>query len=61
VTLASILVILVGAWLPGSPIGPWLGFTPLPSLYWPALAAILLAYLALTQVAKAYLIRRRWI
>jgi Mg2+-importing ATPase len=59
--VASVLVIALGAWLPNSPIGPWLGFTALPALYWPALAAILLAYLALTQVAKSYLIRRKWI
>ncbi len=61
VTVASVAVIAIGAWLPNSPIGPWLGFSPLPWQYWPALAGILVAYLALTQAAKAYLIKRKWI
>src|SRR4029077_1174989 len=29
--------LFVGAWLPYSPAGPALGFTPLPALYWPLL------------------------
>ena len=37
VTTAVIMV--VGAWLPFSPLGPSLGFTPLPPLYWPLLGA----------------------
>ena len=36
VTTAVIMVL--GAWLPFSPIGPAFGFTPLPPLYWPLLA-----------------------
>jgi hypothetical protein len=33
----------------------------LPALYWPLLALTLLCYLALTQVVKHLLVRRRWI
>jgi hypothetical protein len=39
---------LVGAVLPFSPIGPAFGFTPLPLLYWPLVAATLLGYVLLT-------------
>ena len=46
---------LVGLWLPSSPLGPALGLTPLPPLYWPLLALTLLAYMVLTQMVKAWL------
>ncbi len=36
----------VGVWLPFSPLAKSLGFTPLPWLYWPLLAATLLCYIA---------------
>jgi Mg2+-importing ATPase len=58
-TTAAIMV--VGIWLPSSPIAPALGLTRLPGLYWPILALTLLAYVATTQVVKAWLHRRRWI
>jgi Mg2+-importing ATPase len=59
VTTAGIM--LVGLWLPFSLLGPALGFTHLPHLYWPLLALTLLAYVVLTQVVKAWLHHRRWI
>jgi P-type Mg2+ transporter len=59
VTSASIM--LIGAWLPVSPIGLWLGFVPLPVLFWPILLATLVAYVALTQVVKTWLVRKGWI
>jgi Mg2+-importing ATPase len=51
----------VGLWLPVSSLGPALGFVPLPGLYWPILGLTLLCYLALTQIVKHVLLRRRWI
>jgi len=54
-------IILVGMWLPFSPLASTLSFTPLPPHYWPFLAATLLAYVALTQAVKSGLLRRRWI
>ncbi len=51
----------LGLWLPRSPLGPALGFVALPGFYWPLLALTLLCYLALTQVVKHILVRRRWI
>ena len=59
VTTAAIM--LVGLWLPSSPLGPALGFTHLSHLYWPLLAVTLLAYVVLTQAVKAWLHHRRWI
>jgi Mg2+-importing ATPase len=54
-------IMLVGMWLPFSPIGVWLGFVPLPILYWPLLFITLLLYVVLTQVAKMWLVRKLWI
>jgi P-type Mg2+ transporter len=57
----TVIVMAVGLWLPASPLAPALGFVALPPLYWPILALTLLCYLALTQVVKHLLLRRRWI
>jgi Mg2+-importing ATPase len=59
--VTSTAIMLIGAWLPVSPIGLWLGFVPLSVLFWPTLLATLVAYVALTQVVKAWLVRKRWI
>jgi Mg2+-importing ATPase len=57
----TVAVMAVGLWLPVSSLGPALGFVPLPGLYWPILGLTLLCYLALTQIVKHVLLRRRWI
>jgi Mg2+-importing ATPase len=54
-------IMLVGTWLPFSPIGVWLGFVPLPFLYWPLLVITLLLYVLLTQGVKMWLVRKLWI
>jgi Mg2+-importing ATPase len=59
--VATGAIMLVGLWLPSSPLAPALGLTHLPSLYWPLLALTLLAYMVLTQMVKAWLSHRRWI
>jgi len=59
--MTSVAIMLVGMWLPFSPIGLWLGFVPLPILYWPLLLVTLLLYVGLTQVVKMWLVRRLWI
>ncbi len=50
-------VCALGVWLPSSPLARWLGLEPLPWAYWPALAAILVAYLTLTQLVKMWVVR----
>jgi Mg2+-importing ATPase len=57
----SLWVISIGIALPFSPLGSYLGFSPLPLLYWPLLAITLLAYALLTQWIKVWLLRRNWI
>jgi P-type Mg2+ transporter len=62
VITTTLIVMIVGMWLPFSPIGGWLGFTnDLPSLYWPLLILTLACYVLLTQAVKMWLIRRGWI
>jgi Mg2+-importing ATPase len=54
-------VIAIGLAIPVSPLGSYLGFTPLPSLYWPLLALSLLSYVIVTQLVKMWLLRKQWI
>ncbi len=55
--LTSLLVVGVGIAIPVSPLGPYLGFTHLPTLYWPLLVATLVCYAALTQGVKMWVLR----
>ena len=59
--VTTTVIMLVGMWLPSSPLGESLGFVPLPTLYWPLLALTLGCYLLLTQGVKTWLIRRGWV
>jgi Mg2+-importing ATPase len=59
--VTTVVIMALGMWLPSSPIGPWLGFTPLPGLYWPLLLLTLACYVLLTQGVKMWLIRKKWI
>ena len=57
----SLVIIATGIAIPFSPVGPYLGFSRLPLLYWPLLAATLLCYVLLTQGVKMLLLRLKWI
>ncbi len=57
----SALVMVGGIAIPFAPVGRYLGFTALPGGYWPFVGVTLIAYVALTQVVKAALLRRGWI
>jgi Mg2+-importing ATPase len=59
--MTTCVVMMIGVWLPFSPIAESLSLTPLPPLYWPILAATLASYIVLTQVVKTWLVRRRWV
>ncbi|UXA14702.1 hypothetical protein KXD97_13580 [Mycobacterium sp. SMC-8] len=50
--VATASAIVVGVALTISPLGPHLGFTPLPWQFFAALAALTLAYLVLVDVTK---------
>ena len=60
-TMTTVAIMAIAAWLPYSPFAPALGFTALPPLYWPILLATLLCYVVLTQIGKMWLIRRTWL
>jgi Mg2+-importing ATPase len=60
-SMTTILIMGIGAYLPYSPLAPILHFVPLPWQFWPILAATLLCYVALTQVIKTWLVRKKWI
>jgi len=56
--IVTLAVCATAMWLPFSHLAPLFGLTPLPPGYFLALAAILAAYLLLTQSVKAALVRR---
>ncbi|HLZ54312.1 MAG TPA: magnesium-translocating P-type ATPase, partial [Verrucomicrobiae bacterium] len=60
-TMTTLLIMGVGAWLPFSPVARFVGFVPLPWQFWPFLLVTLLCYVALTQVIKTWLIRKAWV
>jgi Mg2+-importing ATPase len=60
-TMTTILIMGIGAYLPFSPLAGPLGFVPLPWQFWPILAATLVCYVGLTQLIKMWLVRKNWI
>jgi Mg2+-importing ATPase len=56
--LTGLAACSVGVWLPVSPFRDALGLQHLPALYWPLLAAMLVAYLVLTHLMKMWFHRR---
>jgi Mg2+-importing ATPase len=60
-TFTTLSIMAFGIWLPYSPLASSLGFTHLPTLYWPILVVTMLAYVVLTQLIKVWLLRRKWI
>ncbi len=54
----SIMICFVGVILPFTWAGHALGFVPLPRLYWPLVAAMLLSYAVLTHLTKQWFVRR---
>jgi Mg2+-importing ATPase len=57
-TLTSLAIVAIGAWLTVSPLAPALGFVRLPPLYWLFLLGMLLAYVTLTQLVKTWFYRK---
>lgn len=51
--IASIsFIVLLGSYLPYSPLSDYLGFTPLPPLFFLALSFMVIAYITLAEIAK---------
>ena len=59
--VTSGIIIAVGVAIPYMVVGEYLGFMPLPALYWPLLIVSLILYACLTQSVKIWLLRRNWI
>ncbi len=55
-TLTTLAIVVVGVWLPASPLGTPLGFVVPPPRYGAFVGMATLAYLALVQAAKAALV-----
>jgi Mg2+-importing ATPase len=60
-TTTTIIIMAIAAYLPFSPLAVFLGFVPLPPLYWMLLLLTLVCYVALTQVVKVWLLKKSWI
>ena len=54
----TVVICVVGITLPFTWLGTALGFVPLPWLYWPLVAGMLLSYAILTHLVKAWFVRR---
>lgn len=52
--VAVLGVVLLGAYLPVSPLGSLLGFAPLPFTFFAALTGMVVLYLVLVEIAKHY-------
>lgn len=50
--VAALTTVLVGAWIPLSPLADLLGFASPPATFYAMLAGLVLAYLALVELAK---------
>jgi len=54
----TILIVLIGSIIPYTFVGDALGFVPLPLLYWPLVAGMMVAYAVLTHLVKMWFVRR---
>uniref|UniRef100_UPI00307F1932 magnesium-translocating P-type ATPase n=1 Tax=Ignavibacterium sp. TaxID=2651167 RepID=UPI00307F1932 len=53
-TLTTLLIMLMGAWLPYSPFASTFGFVPLPLIYWLWIIIFLISYATLTHLVKVW-------
>jgi Mg2+-importing ATPase len=60
-TMTTITIMGIGAVLPFTPVARYLGFVPLPGIFWPFLIGTLVCYVGLTQVIKSWMVRRQWV
>jgi len=57
-TMTTLIIMAVGAWLPYSPFAADLGMVRLPAVYWAWIAAFLATYAALTHGVKTWFFER---
>jgi Mg2+-importing ATPase len=56
--LTTVSIVVSGIVLPYTPIGSWLGFTPVPASFFAFLALAVVTYLVLVEIVKRTLFRR---
>ena len=56
--MTTLVIATIGIALPFTPLGAALSFQPLPLLYWPLLALMIVAYAVLTHLVKTWFVRR---
>ena len=56
--MTTIVIVAIGSVIPYTFVGAALGFQPLPLLYWPLLAAMMLGYALLTHLVKTWFVHR---
>jgi Mg2+-importing ATPase len=54
----TILIMGIAVYLPYSPVASFLGFVPLPAIYWAWIAGFLALYCALTHLVKSWFFRK---
>jgi Mg2+-importing ATPase len=57
-TLTTLGVMAIGAWLPYSPLAPMFGLVRLPGVYWAWIAGFLFTYSVLTHLVKTWFFKR---
>ncbi|HEX2867457.1 MAG TPA: magnesium-translocating P-type ATPase [Ignavibacteriales bacterium] len=57
-TLTTLLIMAVGAWLPYSSFASSLGLVPLPAIYWLWIAGFLITYTVLTHLVKTWFLKK---
>jgi Mg2+-importing ATPase len=57
-TMTTLAIMAIGAWLPYSPFAKDLGMVPLPAVFWGWIAAFLVAYSLLTHLIKTWFFHR---
>jgi Mg2+-importing ATPase len=55
--VAAVSVVMMGGVLPSTPLAHTLGFTPLPAMFFAALAGMVVGYLGLIEIGKRYFYR----
>ena len=57
-TLTTVAIMAIGAWLPYSPFASAFGMVPLPAVYWVWIAGFLVSYVVLTHIMKTWFFKR---
>ncbi len=57
-TMTTLAIMAIGAWLPYSPFAVDLGMVPLPAIYWAWIGAFLMTYAVLTHLVKSWFFKR---